>query len=1197
VKTIIKQTSTDTAQNRAKPKIFTRTALFSCMVAASLSANGQTGTGDQETQTTAEGTPEEGFLVEEIVVKGFSQSLRNAQALKRNADTFVDAISSDDINSLPDRSILESIQRLPGVQIGRFAANDDPDRFSTEGSGLIIRGLTQVRSEFNGRDSFSASSGSGLSFQDVSPELMGSVVVAKNQTADMIEGGIGGTVNLITRKPFDSEERTFGITVDGQINDIADEWTPSFSALFSDRIETDAGEFGFLISYADSELETASHAMQTSRVELRPIESDAAGAGLSTFEGFGFVPEQNRHTFDGSFFGAPPEFEEGDQGVIVPLGANARQKFDDRKREGLATSLQWESPNDTLLATAEFIRSDAKLAWTDFSVATEAARFNNENSRGVPPATGDGSEPQQWVFGEDGVFQSGTITTTSAGGWRSNRGDRIPQAADWASPNVENFGSEMVSSSRYRNERRVTEDISFNLRWRPSNNWEFVADYQRIDADTEIDDNSVWFMTHANIRMGLDPQGDFMQASLINPWTFADPEQIAIAEANILANDGVEVDLTSPNFFQNPSSFVAHAAMDFAERSKGNSDAFQFDGTRFFDNAGSLKSIKFGARYVERDQRVGATRFVWQSIRPTFEQPGFLDDEDVRASGLSDFTQLVDFGGLRAGNGFSIEGGGQTPMPNANKTPPEFQAMIDPLVRDRCNSKRLLGERVDESQSQVVDGVCQETLFDIQDGLFRPDEIFNTKQENVAAYVRLDFEDELFGRRISGNLGVRYVELETKTSGAVQFPDISSSAPFPEGFGPEDVNQFLDDVFDDPEAGINIDGDEIADPEFLGTEQNFLPNEILQFGNNGFDPRVSANTTEHALPSLNIKYELTENLLFRFAFSQAITTPDIGEMRNFITIGENQTEGGTAATRERTFGPDNPFPLISEEFPDNVNAQGEPEPDGIPEGPDGENLEQQAVVTNVDFAGFAATAGNPLLEPAEADQFDVSLEWFFSDVGSLTTSFFYKSLDNFITTGTRTEQITNPDTGVTQTVRITGPANGKGGEIKGFEIAYQQTFDFLPWHLDGLGFQANYTYVDSEGVPNDSFSSIDPEANPREFAFDDLPLEQQSDEIVNLVAFYQKGPVEVRFAYNYNSSFLLTARDVITQLPVWNDAQGFLDASFKYNITDRFQLSTEVKNLNNENVVTRMQVANDLKLFRSDFEQGRSYILKASYSF
>ena len=106
---------------------------------------------------------------------------------------------SEDIGALPDRSVTEALQRIPGVSISRFAAGADPDHFSIEGSGVVVRGLPQVRSELNGRDTFSANSGRFLSFSDVPPELLGGVDVYKNQSAEMIEGGLAGTVNLRTR--------------------------------------------------------------------------------------------------------------------------------------------------------------------------------------------------------------------------------------------------------------------------------------------------------------------------------------------------------------------------------------------------------------------------------------------------------------------------------------------------------------------------------------------------------------------------------------------------------------------------------------------------------------------------------------------------------------------------------------------------------------------------------------------------------------------------------------------------------------------------------------------------------------------------------------------------------------------------------------------------------------------------------------
>lgn len=166
-----------------------------------------------------------------IVVTGFRAALESAQNIKRDADTFVDAITAEDIGALPDRSVSEALQRVPGVNIGRFEKPSDPDRFSVEGTGVIVRGLPFVRSELNGRDIFSATGGRVLSFNDVSPELLGRVEVFKNVTADMVDGGVAGTVNLVTRKPLDSVGLKVAGTVGTTYGDLREEWTPEFLSL------------------------------------------------------------------------------------------------------------------------------------------------------------------------------------------------------------------------------------------------------------------------------------------------------------------------------------------------------------------------------------------------------------------------------------------------------------------------------------------------------------------------------------------------------------------------------------------------------------------------------------------------------------------------------------------------------------------------------------------------------------------------------------------------------------------------------------------------------------------------------------------------------------------------------------------------------------------------------------------------------
>lgn len=195
----------------------------------------------------------EGEGLEEIVVLGMKTSLENAQDIKREAATVKDVITASDIGALPDKSVTEALQRVPGVTIERFASSTDPNHFAAEGRGVVVRGLDKVRSEFNGRDSFSANTSGGLNFEDIPPELLGSVEVVKNQTADLIAGGISGTVNLITRKPFDSNERIVSFTAKASYGDMVDDIAPAFSGLFSDSWETGAGEFGFLLSVSESE--------------------------------------------------------------------------------------------------------------------------------------------------------------------------------------------------------------------------------------------------------------------------------------------------------------------------------------------------------------------------------------------------------------------------------------------------------------------------------------------------------------------------------------------------------------------------------------------------------------------------------------------------------------------------------------------------------------------------------------------------------------------------------------------------------------------------------------------------------------------------------------------------------------------------------------------------------------------------------
>src|SRR5205823_2202607 len=164
----------------------------------------------------------------------------------------------------------EALQRVPGVAINRFAGSSDPDHFSAEGSGVVIRGLTFVRSEFNGRDTFSTGVyGQAINFQDVPAELLGSVEVFKEETADRIEGGLSGTVNMNLRLPFDNKGLHIGFDAEASYGDFSKKWSPVGSLLVSDTWDTGIGRIGLLGAVSYSRLFTRADGMQVSNFQTR----------------------------------------------------------------------------------------------------------------------------------------------------------------------------------------------------------------------------------------------------------------------------------------------------------------------------------------------------------------------------------------------------------------------------------------------------------------------------------------------------------------------------------------------------------------------------------------------------------------------------------------------------------------------------------------------------------------------------------------------------------------------------------------------------------------------------------------------------------------------------------------------------------------------------------------------------------------
>ena len=273
--------------------------------------------------------------LDKVHVTGIRGSVYRAQDIKRDAETFVDSVTALDIGALPDRSVTETLSRIPGVTIDRFLSVGDPEHFSAEGNGVAVRGLTQVRSELNGRDSFSASGGRALSFQDVPSELMAGVDVYKNQKADMIEGGLGGSVDLRTFMPFDFPGKKMSMSFSANRGDFAEAMKPSASMLFSNRWNTGAGDFGILVDVAHSELATRTDGMFV-RPFFNNANSDISGDGVN-------------------------------DAVWLPRGADWRTLEYQRERQGAYVAMQWR-PSDRVELFATAFQSTYDELWNEDAI-------------------------------------------------------------------------------------------------------------------------------------------------------------------------------------------------------------------------------------------------------------------------------------------------------------------------------------------------------------------------------------------------------------------------------------------------------------------------------------------------------------------------------------------------------------------------------------------------------------------------------------------------------------------------------------------------------------------------------------------------------------------------------------------------------------------------------------------------------------
>jgi len=673
-------------------------------------------------------------LLEEVIVTGIRGSVNRAIDIKRESMSVVDSIVAEDIGKLPDNNVVESLQRVAGVQV--------TDRGTGEVNAVLIRGLPDVSTTVNGRTMFTGT-GRALALADIPSTLVSRIDVSKSRSADQYENGIAGTIDVSTFRPFDFDGSQVSLAGRFVHQDRADTTDPIFSALASNRWETNAGEFGALlnVSYAKT------------RYRDQTVNAGAAMPFFTENPPPGFDPMQ-----------------------IVPTDHNDQVVWEPGLDRGLPTA-----PGSTLSVDGEqvpyYLARDA-LIINDFTGERERPGANLS----LQFAPNDRSEYTFEAFYNGYRNESFNNMYFSFVDWWGSLGPMVDDRDDFDSLS-DTFN--LYPGTNIIRDRTIRDGFNFTS-----------GDYSRSSTDSYLFAmGGEWQLTdNFNLRSELVYQeSEFeteffaMRGEAVRPEIRSNFDGRPSIE--FFETDGTPKDLTDP------SEYGMGAIWNNAGEDSGDAFTFTVDG-EYWTDIDFLPRLTFGARW---DDRNTATRVREQASNRTC-----LDAvNDPERTGSPD-EALCDFGsytdGLHHVNSDFMKGRATVPR--------SWVVASGPYLRENRDSFM--------------------NLYDMPTDLAMR-QTFEVEERNAALYATADFETQVADRLLDGQIGVRYVDVETD-------------------------NTFYD-----------------------------------QAGN----PTTESTTTNSEfLPSLMLRYHINDELMLRMAYSETLRMPGFNDLNPNITYNDDLSDIG-----------------------------------------------------------------------------------------------------------------------------------------------------------------------------------------------------------------------------------------------------------------------------------------------------------------
>ena len=338
--------------------------------------------------------------VQEVTVTGIRRAVESAIAAKKEADSIVEAVTSEDIGKLPDPSIAESMARLPGVAAQR-------NRGSGKAQNISVRGMSPDFNGglLNGREVASSGDSRGVDFDLYPSELLNSVVVYKTPHAGLVGQGLSSTIDLRTIRPLNASGRAVAVN-----------WRGQRTGIENGVANGEGSGERMSLSYID---QFANRTIGVALGYAKFRENGAAQPVINTWGGW----TQNL-PYNG-------------QDAGVPGGFGRDVEVTKQTREGLMAVLQWK-PNKDFETVLDVFQSKGSNAFRKAGIEGFIAGSSdaNNNYRGVPVLSNatvvNGIATSGTVNNFKGVIRNHAESTTddlnawglnsrlSLGGWKLN---------------------------------------------------------------------------------------------------------------------------------------------------------------------------------------------------------------------------------------------------------------------------------------------------------------------------------------------------------------------------------------------------------------------------------------------------------------------------------------------------------------------------------------------------------------------------------------------------------------------------------------------------------------------------------------------------------------------------------------------------------------------------------------------------------